>query len=357
VENQFEFSAATKALKVKSPTDQRAMTNRSHLYQIYAIVVTFNAARWIEQCLCSLAESTYPMKVVVVDNNSSDDTLEKIMKLQTVTCLPLQANVGFGRANNVGISYAIKQNADFIFLLNQDGYVDPTTLEILISVAIQHRTYGLFSPLHMNGSGDGVDPFFLKHICEGAPQFLEDVVLGKQKQQLYEMTSPPNAAAWLLTRDCVFETGGFNPMFFMYGEDDELYARIRHRGFKVGLVPDAQIYHHRESAKRMANLWISRQFVLTKQLVTQRSTRNLQILFEFRPLLSQIMKFLADNSKSLLENILYLHPRAAIAVVASFLMTVVAFPKIVHFRTLRCQPGPHWLKVERSIVAKTNLDK
>ena len=72
--------------------------------EIFAIIVTYNGMQWIKHCIESLMESTVPMQIIVIDNNSNDGTLEFIKKnYSSVITFPMNKNLGFGQANNVGI--------------------------------------------------------------------------------------------------------------------------------------------------------------------------------------------------------------------------------------------------------------
>ena len=113
----------------------------------------------------SRLQSTYCVSIVVVDNKSSnDDTLSIVETFKDTVCLPQSENLGFGRANNIGISYALQADADYVFLLNQDAYIYRDTIEKLVKCAQQDDSFGILSPLHLNGDATRIDPLFLVHI-------------------------------------------------------------------------------------------------------------------------------------------------------------------------------------------------
>ena len=62
--------------------------------------------------------------------------------------------MGFGEANNIGIKSSIKQGADYVFLLNQDAWIEKDTIKILLSVITKNENIGIASPIHLNGSGN-----------------------------------------------------------------------------------------------------------------------------------------------------------------------------------------------------------
>ena len=66
-------------------------------------------------------------------------------------------NLGFGRANNVGIKYARENGCDYVFLLNQDAWVEPDMMEKLISAAENYADIGVYSPIHLSADGERIN--------------------------------------------------------------------------------------------------------------------------------------------------------------------------------------------------------
>lgn len=207
------------------------------------IITTYNAMAWLSKCL----ESTKPYTVVVVDNNSADATVAFIKEnYSSITILPQKENLGFGKANNIGMAYALKQGADYVFLLNQDAYIEKGTIEELISAHHKEPQYGIVSPMHLNGNGDALDFNFSKFISPArCKKLYSDIFLNTVQDRIYE-TEYVNAAGWLLSKKCIETVGGFNPSFFHYAEDDNYAQRARFHNLKIGILPSTVIYHDRE---------------------------------------------------------------------------------------------------------------
>ncbi len=209
----------------------------------WIIIVTYNAMNWLPDCLRSCQGN----KVVIVDNNSTDQTVDYIKQnFSNVYLLPQKENLGFGQANNVGMSYALNQGAERVFLLNQDAYLIEDVLDKLCEFQIKHPNYGILSPIHITGSRDKLDFNFANFMRkEITGQFYSDFVLNNDIASVYEVPFV-NAAAWLISRDCLEAVGGFDPIFFHYGEDDNFCQRVLYHDFKIGVVPNAYIIHDRE---------------------------------------------------------------------------------------------------------------
>jgi GT2 family glycosyltransferase len=125
--------------------------------------------------------------------------------------------------------------------------VEPDTLQQLTEQSRLHPGYGLLSPAHLNADGSALDHGFANYVrADRCPGFISDAYLQKLKS-VYSLPFV-NAAAWLLTRACLEKTGGFNPMFFMYGEDLDYSQRVLFHRLRIGIVPGARIFHARSNA-------------------------------------------------------------------------------------------------------------
>lgn len=199
--------------------------------------------KWLSKCLSSCGG----YEVIVIDNASSDNTVAFInQEFPQVKVFSEKTNLGFGQANNKGISEALKSGADYVYLLNQDAYLENDTISKLIDINQKYSEYGVLSPIHTNAKKDKLDKNFSNYVSfKYNERFYSDFVLGKQKQDVYQVPFV-NAAGWLLSKECLMRVGGFDPIFFHYGEDDNYCQRVRFHGFKIGVVPSALMVHDRE---------------------------------------------------------------------------------------------------------------
>ena len=212
-------------------------------FKVAIIIVTHNGIKWLDACLKSC--DFYP--VIVIDNASTDETVSYIeTNYPDVILLKQSNNLGFGQANNLGIRYALDQGAEHVFLLNQDAYLVDDVLQKLRSFQKQNPQYGILSPIHITGDKKRLDKGFSEYMrYEKKGQFYSDFVLGNDLADVYEVPFI-NAAAWLISRDCIAVVGGFDPLFFHYGEDENYCQRIRYHGFKIGNLPAVFIVHDRQ---------------------------------------------------------------------------------------------------------------
>lgn len=210
--------------------------------KLSVIIVTYNGVPWLKKCL----DSCKDYHVVVVDNASTDATVSTIQNdFPEVTLLQMTKNLGFGRANNIGISHALKLGAAHVFLLNQDAYLVDDVLEQLIELQELHPNYGVLSPIHITGDKTRLDKNFFKYMLRAENDLLiSDLMFGNAIKDVYEVPFV-NAAAWLISKPCLMVVGGFDPLFFHYGEDANFCQRLLYHGFKTGVVPHTYVIHDR----------------------------------------------------------------------------------------------------------------
>lgn len=227
------------------------MPSKSKEPFIISIVVTYNGEIWVERCFESLCNSKLPNHfIMAIDNGSKDKTIEILEKrFPQVYLIETGENLGFGKANNIGLKWALEKDADYIFLLNQDAWIIDDTIAKLVSISTQNSDYGIISPIHLNKK-DQIDSEFLKYCYLNLKsEFTFDSLCSKPFKPIYETTFI-NAAAWLLTKECLNRNGGFMPIFPHYGEDGNYCERVIRSGLKIGFTPGIEIIHDRDVKKR-----------------------------------------------------------------------------------------------------------
>lgn len=200
------------------------------------IIVTYFSAKDIRACLESVMMQTLFLqcRVWVVDNASQDDTLNIVapMVSSNIILLPLKENIGFGRAVNEAAAYA---KSEFIYLLNPDALLKTRhDLERLITFASAHPCAGVIGSRVLEPSGKETKP------RRYYPQ---------EKKMSTSLGSLPGEFAWVigasfLLRTAVFrQVNGFDPDFFLYGEEVDLCLRIRKYGFEIAFDADVTVEH------------------------------------------------------------------------------------------------------------------
>lgn len=216
---------------------------------VFVIVVTYNGMQWYDRCFSSLRVSEIPLNVVSIDNASSDDTVNYLKSnFHENYMIESATNLGFGQANNKGIRYALDNGADYVFLLNQDAWIEPNTIAELVKIHQSNPTYGILCPIHLNANRTAIEKDLLHWIADYKvtdSTFLSDLYCKQKLKDIYR-TSYVNAAAWLIPKNTLKTIGGFDPVFFHYGEDDNYISRARYHGLYIGLCPSITVCHDTE---------------------------------------------------------------------------------------------------------------
>ena len=267
--------------------------------KIFVIVVTYNGREWYDRCFQSLLNSTIQVQIIVYDNASTDGSAKYIRDVFPETILmESKENLGFGKGNNVALRYALEHSCDYVFLLNQDAWVEPDTIEKLVAIHKNHPEFGIISPMHLNTSRDGL---VMKHFCQQPDneKLITDLYFN-QLVDIYE-TTYIHAAAWLLPRKTLETVGGFDPIYKHYEEDDDYLNRVRFHKLKIGICPSAQIIHdHRAKSESHFNTksrYHHEQELLVK-LTNLNSSMKIReyVLFCFRKMIKSVLTW---NSTSL----------------------------------------------------------
>jgi GT2 family glycosyltransferase len=245
--------------------------------KVFVVIVTYNGSKWVTPCFSSLRTSTVPLKTIVIDNGSQDDTVTRIgAEYPEVEIINTGTNHGFGKGNNIGMELAYQRGADYVFLLNQDAWIDPDAVEKMIAAHRVHPAYGIISPMHLNGAGDGLDYGFSNYIAPNKCRNLYSDLFMGHLQDVYEVGFV-NAAAWMMTRACLERVGGFSPSFFHYGEDGNYTDRLGFHRLKLGVVPAARIYHDRE--QRPASKFFEDGETFRREVIARSSNPNQDFSF------------------------------------------------------------------------------
>lgn len=296
---------------------------------VYAVIVTFNGKRWYDRCFGSLYESTIPIECIVIDNASSDGTVDYIKKnFPSVFIAENKENLGFAKANNIGIRYAFDHGADYVFLLNQDAWVEKNTMMELIKTFEENRNVGIASPIHLNGDYSGLDSRF----CESMPwRFVSDTYM--QKTGKYYSVRFINAAAWLISRKCIEVVGGFDTSLFIHcGEDNNYCQRLRYHGFDIVINSQCTICHDREfrdpnnDVNRRA--WLE---VLRKEEIAERWS-DINSRFDMLGIIKQFKR------KRLVSKILCKEER-----IEKYTELIEICKRVKDSRETNMRPGMNWL--------------
>lgn len=284
------------------------------------IIVTYNGEYWIENCIESLIQEPNS-DIFVIDCNSSDRTREILAGYKDKLTLHFSnKNLGFGKANNLGLRYALENGYNYVFLVNQDTVSTKGIINKLKAAHQTHPQYGILSPLH----------FYSKEVLDCR---FESYLKKSQTRTFTSLLSEDevipvdfvNAAFWFIPIDVIKELGGFDPIFRHYGEDDDYANRIKNSGRCIGVVKNAITYHLRDqTSKSSVKLSYLIQKYKNSYLII---LKNPQIAFE-----KAIITYIYNASKWLIVSLFRSKFTHVISILIAYLLVFKSIPKILYHR-------------------------
>jgi len=244
------------------------LSTRTHATVVTVVVVTYNNRGDIDACLRSLRVHSPHARVVVVDNLSTDGTLDHVRHAYPhVTAVSAGHNGGYGAGVNLG---ATRAHGVYLAVLNPDTEVEAGWLDALVQELEAHPDVGLVTPtILLTGGGERVN-------ARGNSVHLTGLTfcagLGEQAPSLSSPAHPVAAvsgAAFVVRRALWDRLGGFDERFFMYLEDTDLSLRARRLGYEILHVPASRVRHRYEvrvSAAKLYHLERNRLLMLRKNL-------------------------------------------------------------------------------------------
>lgn len=211
---------------------------------VSVIVLNYNGGRFIQDCLDSLKKidhGKYTYEVVVVDNASSDNSVEIIKKyLPWIKFIETGKNLGYAGGNNVGVSVA---KGKYLIFLNPDTVVDKNFLKELVDSIEKDKSVGAFSSkvLYKNRKDkiNTVGGFWsILGISGSVGEGKRDDDVGSTIYTFY-----PTGCSMIIDKKLYTSIGKFDDDYFLYCEDPDIGWRLWDNGYKVALAPKSKVYH------------------------------------------------------------------------------------------------------------------
>lgn len=222
------------------------------------VVVSYNTRELLRRCLQSTTEVSLPVGVVVVDNASTDGSLEMVRRdFPAVRLIANGENRGFAAATNQGLE-AVCAEADFILLLNPDAWLYPGAAEELARFLVAHPRVGVVGArlLYPDGrpqEGAWRFPTLLMAFFDLFPphgplvgRLQSSFLNGRYQEEREDVPFPidhPLGAAMMIRRETLAEVGLFDEDYWMYAEEVDWCRRCHAAGWAIWQVPAARVVH------------------------------------------------------------------------------------------------------------------
>ncbi len=225
---------------------------------ISIVVLNYKGLKNTLECLDSLKKmdkNGHKVEIIVVDNNSRDTSKEVLSKVEDIIFLSSEKNLGYTGGNNIGIKEALRKNADFILILNNDVICDKYLLKNLV---LSSKEASIISPkilfeagfeFHKNRykkeqlgkviwyAGAEIDWQNIIGVHTGVDQVDEGQFAKAQQIDL------ATGACMFVKKEVFEKIGYFDEKYFLYLEDMDFCVRSKKAGFKIHFEPKAVLWH------------------------------------------------------------------------------------------------------------------
>jgi GT2 family glycosyltransferase len=220
--------------------------------EVSVIIVTYNSAATIAECLKSVHEQQgVEREIHVIDNASSDETSTVVRSSGAkLVLVENRENVGFGRGCNQG--FAVSKGR-YIYLLNPDAQlIGSNALANLSHALSEHKNWGMAGSRVVSAAGEWKAP---------ATSYPDQAHIRKDFSRLPGKIAWVVGASMIVRREIYAELGGFDAEFFLYSEETDFCLRLRQCGYEIGMVEKSAVRHiggASESGRDPYEVWTRR---------------------------------------------------------------------------------------------------
>ncbi len=217
-----------------------------------AVIVNWNSADLLRPCIQSLRKSG-DIQIVVVDNNSSDNSRKVLKSLKNIEVIFNQENYGFGKACNQGARLA---KGEYLLFLNPDVEVSPDTTRIMTKFLDINEHTGIVGPKFLSVKGVPQSGYYLKYPTafqvlffytklknRFTSKFIRELFYEQQLSTIPEPVDQVPGAALMIRKSIFKKLNGFREDYFLWFEDVDLCRRTHTLGKKIYYLPFSEVKH------------------------------------------------------------------------------------------------------------------
>ncbi len=240
---------------------------------ITVVIVNYNSNHHLTHCLESVFSSNHAVNVIVVDNNSSDDSLSNAIKpylqLDSLKVIRNSVNAGFAHASNQALQHA---TGDYWLFLNPDCYIEPETLDQMKKVMDENPTVAMSGPLIVNSDGSEqsgcrraiptpwrsfIRAFGLSNLNHGDTPLFKDFLLHNEPLPKAPIDVEAISGAFMMVRkSAIDEIGLLDDGYFLHCEDLDWCMRFRQSNWRILFVPGTVITHSKGGCSENKQIFV-----------------------------------------------------------------------------------------------------
>ncbi len=244
---------------------------------VFAVVLNYNGFSDSKDCVESLLNSSIKLRIIVVDNNSNDDSFKKLRYLfKDIDFISSKINLGYAGGMNLGIKYSLNNNADYIILVNQDVLVSSNFFVPLKNKFDLDPKIGIVSSKVLYKDNKNViycaGGRISELLCTGVAEY-QGKLADKFANEDREISLAEGC--FLIVKSEVFKKVGLlNEKYFMYLEDVEFSERVR-KYYKIIYASDSIIYHKSGAGKSWSQFTPLYNYYYTRNRLWHYKSKNI----------------------------------------------------------------------------------
>ena len=221
--------------------------NSKRIPKVFIIILNWNRLEDTLECITSVSLLNYPnYKIILVDNGSIEGSIDVIReKYDDIVLIKNRENLGYAEGNNVGIRYALSNDADYIWLLNNDTVVDQNALGAMVDIGEKLPECGILgSKIYYFDQPEiiwfaGATIIWRKAISNHIGQNQKDQAKYNSIAEMERVTG----CSMLVKREVCERIGLMDEKLFLYVEELDWCVRARKAGYKILYIPESKVYH------------------------------------------------------------------------------------------------------------------
>lgn len=210
---------------------------------VYILVLNYCSYEDTVECVHNIRKINYKnYKLLVIDNCSPDGSGEKLSEIiEKKEFVKLSENTGYAGGNNYGFEIALENNADYVFIVNPDIRLAPESVCNYVGILEKNKNVGGLNPVQLSPLNNDIDSRFKSVINNYCCETIKNNI-GKNLELSVDVLF---GASFLLSRNAIEKVGGFDPLYFAYGEELDLCRRLKYFNFDLLVTCMSPVIHLR----------------------------------------------------------------------------------------------------------------
>ncbi len=305
---------------------------------VYVLILNYCSLEDTVACVNSIRQSDYKnTRLLVIDNASPDNSGHFLANLiPSNELIRLNKNTGYAGGNNIGISHALNEGADYIFIVNPDIRQPSNAIRTYVEVMQKNHTIYALNPLQLTEKNELDKKFSNAMFTQNNYPHPTPSSAGSKTWKVKTLFG----AALFISSSAIEKTGGFDPLFFAYWEEIDLCRRFKFNGGELIVTEQAPVIHLRTKENNSK----PDDFILFLRLkgmyLDKLKNPDLKLSSSLNQITRECMHYLNNDfigmfawkKKHFLKSLIWIYTN---------------LPSIIHHRYMERKPGPLYLPISK----------